>query len=321
MWDIRLEKQNDYDCILGLIVQFAKHKLLDYEMAFMGLWSFSYETKEKSTIGLSIKMNYNPILKQNLDLFHGITMVGTSLINIDYLKYYVNQNISFSPIIISLNAYDCPWSLAYKKYKIDHHIMITGMNKDLFLCVDSYFAENGILLLPFSLLSDWSGDTAIFQLHQSKQLNRDYIQQVINAVDYVKMTNMINHLGMFKAEMTSLETYDNEISNKKNDYYAVPLINKVHRMSTSRKCFLRGLQYICNNLGHRDLFEKSICSFESCINSYMVLENTIIRQMLKQTVDKDIIREKIESIIEKEKKNILYMEELSSNLCQYLDSD
>ena len=316
MWNIQPTNKDIFDCFNNLIVSFAESMNTNFETGLIKLWGLYYdEENNNASIGENIYPTPNGDFVDTLKKYHGINIISHKIDDKNELLNFVEKNISLSPIIVSMDIYNCPWTNLYLKYNYNHCILINDMLKDCFICIDFNVKNN--VKLPFSELINWKGDVMTFEVIKIEETSSYiYIDEIENAVLFNKK-NLIKSLNQIKKAFLQYDTLENDITKYGDDFYAVPLIKKLKRLSDDRLCFVIGLEHICKKINlNRDDLNIILRGFTDCSQLYDQLKMIIIKCFLLNNTNYKKITKIIDDIIDCEAMNISALEKMLISIKQ-----
>jgi hypothetical protein len=304
MWEIR-PTSGKYDCFLGPIVSYAESFKIDYEVGLLTGWGFycsqdSYVPKHNG-IGL---INI-------LEKIHGIFLDRCTFKNEYELIKLLTEKLPKSPVMISVDAIDCPWCLTYKKYNMFHYILVLGIQEETLYCVDSYFASNGILQWNISQKS-WAGECIDFRVEKVNPKKEDYLSYINNAIDYVKKSNMICELKKYRDILVTKDSFAEEIYFYNNDYYAMPIFISLQHIYMRRYNNATAIKYIGKKLSEEDFFCEAADAFVKSGHCYEAMKSILIKQIITNRIIPSKIQESMNKIIEAESSTLEIMERITN---------
>ena len=295
MWNVTPTQNNLYDCFFGSIVSFAESYELDFEMSLLGMWGF----RSDKAIDHLITQNCLRLLAEN----HGLFIQETSLQNFSQLLNFITENIHMSPIIVSIDAINCPWCLTYQKYHFEHFILIVDLKVNSFMCVDSYFSDVNVNEIGFEQFKDWKGTT--YQINRKLESLTEASTHKLYICIYNQLleTNMLKTLQTFLYGIISEKLIEHINQSYDADLYAIPLIIRLKRLAEDRQCFAKGLEYMKRVKNCIEVDDLIIGSME-CNSRYTALKNIILRQLIQNKPNYKNIFNQCNAIIAQETKNI-----------------
>jgi hypothetical protein len=304
MWEIK-PTSGKYDCFLSPIVSYAESCQIDYEMGLLTGWGFF--CVESVHIPNRIVANLMEIFEK----FHGIFLEKYRFTNKRALIQLLERRLFDGPVMISVDAIDCPWCLTYKKYSMYHYILVLEIQDEMLYCVDSYFSSEGFLKWDISQKS-WAGDFITFRIEKTTPTKEDYLYHINNAVDQVKKDNMIGELKKYRDNLMARNAFTEEIRLYRNDYYAMPILIAFQHLYMGRYNNARAIEYIGQKLHEEGLFNPAADAFVKTGHCYEAMKSVLIKQIITNRVIPTKIQEKMNDIIEAESMAIELLERVTN---------
>lgn len=305
MWDIHLTQKDLFDCFFGLVVSYAESYNLHYESSLLGTWGFRIDKKNDKIIS----NNCLKLLSKN----HGIEVTERSLSGFNELYDFVNNKIKDTPIIVSIDAIDCSWCISYRKYHIDHFILVVDIKQDSFMCVDSYFSGETVNQINFNNFIEWSGTAHPICSIGYKNITPPKLSIFKEIHNQIIDTNMISNLYAFLNEIIERKAVETCHENYILDLYATPLIIRLKRLAEDRMCFIKGLMYM-NGFYNNKNIEDLISNIKTISNLYTAFKNKILKQIMLNRPKYNYLSEQFQIIIEQEQKSMEILNVIISQL-------
>lgn len=163
------------------------------------------------------KLNFIGQLKN----YYGISYRKLEKYTISMLTELVYQKTEQErlPIIFAIDTYNVPWSLYYQQMHFKHFLIVYGMEKKSFLCIDP------IAQSPFYTLS-FTGEVIqhlsnILTVHRHEQ-QIPYEKAVRKSLCSISVEQMHRGLTRFKKALLSIENIDDHINLKGNNLWLCP---------------------------------------------------------------------------------------------------
>jgi len=304
MWEIK-PTSGKYDCFLGPIISYAESCQIDYELGLLTGWGFF--CAESVYVPIRIGINLIEILEN----IHGIFLDRNQFTNKHELFRLLEKGLLNGPVMISVNAIDCPWCLTYEKYSMHHYILVLGMQDDILCCIDSYFTSDGVLKWDISQKS-WAGDFFTFRIERTTPKKEDYLYHLNNAIDHVKKNNMIEELKKYRDNLMAKDSFTEEIRLYNNDYYAMPILIAFQHLYMARYNNARAIEYIGQKLHEEESFAPAADAFVKTGKCYEAMKSILIKQIITNKVIPTKIQEKMNDIIEAESMAIELLEKFTN---------
>lgn len=237
------------NCIEDIFSTLLKWRNRDITFIFSNSWSFSFKKIETTNtlLGYRVDIYRNGFkqLEDTLKEYYGIIVKWNKIANCNDILLFAAEEIEKGqPIGISLDAFWCPWNKGYNKYNALHYCLVTGIQNEQLVCVDSYLSSkrellslkdycncyNHYLTITFASTSNCYDWKTIIKDAVVKALGRD---DFIN--DFDKMREFANEIKNYKNISNEFAGYD--------DVGFAPIIPKINSISYGRKNFAKILQY------------------------------------------------------------------------------
>lgn len=304
MWEIK-PTSGKYDCFFGPIVSYAESFKIDYEVGLLTGWGF-YCLRDSYVPG------HNGIgLIDILEKVHGIFLERCEFTNKQELIKLLEEKLLNGPVMISVDAIDCPWCLTYEKYSMFHYILVVGVQDETLYCVDSYFSSEGILQWKINQKS-WAGNCISFRAKKANPKKEDYLYQINNAINHVKKSNMIEELEKYRDRLMEKDSFTEEICLYNNDYYAMPILIAFQHIYMKRYNNAAAIKYIGKKLGEEDLFNEATDAFVKSGRCYEAMKSILIKQIITNRILPPKIQENMNKIIETELSTLEIMERIKN---------
>lgn len=303
MWQIK-PTSGKYNCFLGPIVSYAEGFQINYEVGLLAEWGFS--CRNDSFVPYNNGIDLNEILER----IHGIFLEKYNFINKNELFHFLKEELPNGPLMISINAIDCPWCLTYDKYSMFHYILVTEMQDEILYCVDSYFSSEGVIKWDISQNS-WSGNCIIFKTKKVDPKKEDYLYYLNKVIDTVKKNNMIDELKIYRDRLMKKDSFDEEIYFYHNDYYAMPILIAFQHIYMNRYNKAVAIKYIGQKLYQEDLFAPAAEKFIKTGQCYETMKSILIKQIVMNKVIPLKIQEKMNDIIKSESMALELLEKIT----------
>jgi len=302
MWEIK-PTPGKYNCFLGPIVSYAEGFKIDYEAVLLTGWGFA--CAENSYVPYQNGINLYEILEK----IHGIFFERCEFTNKHELLQLLEQSLPNGPVMISVDAIDCPWCLTYEKYSMFHYILILGMQDETLYCIDSYFTSEGVLKWDIKQKS-WEGNCITFRTEKVMPKKEDYLNLINSAIEHVKKSSMINELKKYCDILMKKDSFADEMCLYHNDYYAMPILIAFQHLYMRRYNNSDAINYIGQKLHEEDLFNPAAEAFVKAGNCYEKMKSILLKQIIINKVIPAKIQEKMNDIIEAETRSLELLEKI-----------
>lgn len=149
--ELVFERKDGLSCVEFLYKAVAQYYSMDYELAFIDAWSFSYDM----STGVAISNEGNR--EMNLQKYHGIKVLSSILEGQENIVQRIKLLLAEKKMcMMRTDLYYIPWSASnYKKRHLNHAILITDVTHDGFFCYD--FIQTKGEILPFDHIPNQVG--------------------------------------------------------------------------------------------------------------------------------------------------------------------
>ena len=142
-------KKAQCDCLTATAYSIISNLGKNYISMFALFWGFQYYSKGGKPFdecfdrgGLIHTSDYDLCKITGVETQHKIN-TGSSDIMKSIIENYTDNG---RPIAIQLDAFNCPWNIAYKKVHFNHYILTLGYESGLLLCQDPFCYINKVEL-------------------------------------------------------------------------------------------------------------------------------------------------------------------------------
>ena len=242
-----------FSCHQILLATYASYQKRDYEMIFAESWGFKYE-KDDHNFGTSLHPGYQNRRKLLFEKFHGIKIKEVQYTNRKNLIDLIKSILPYSPIILYHNAYNCPWNISYRRNRIDHYILINGIDERIgCLYVLDPFSTKDENTIDINSVGQDNGSIYIFETMQINPLQtKEYHAEITNTLNHMENTKFFHNLSNFYDDFQ--DCFEEVVMSEYTDIYAIPLILNLSRISYQRHCYCIFL----NKMVEKDLIDSLV---------------------------------------------------------------
>jgi len=306
MWKIK-PTSGKYNCFSGPIISYAEGFNIDYQVGLLTGWGFV--CSDNSYVPTQNGILLGKILKQ----IHGIFLDKCEFSNKNELLQLLSNELPIAPVMISVDAIDCPWCLTHGKYSMLHYLLILGMKNEIIYCIDSYFPSDGVVKWDISKKS-WAGECITFKTEKVAPEKKDYIFQLNNVIEHVRRSDMINELIKYRDTLVRKDSFSEEISLYHNDYYAMPILIAFQHLYMHRYNNASAIKYIGEKLHKEELFSPAVDAFIKTGNCYEKMKSSLIKQIITNKLLPTKIQENMNAIIESETTALEILEKIVNSI-------
>lgn len=305
----QIENANAYNCLLVSVATLAKYFGRNYHMISGSDWKLRYAMSVGSKrIGEQIDVVSQVDAAYRAMQFHGFTW---ELVEFD--ECHINADTGcfkeFTyPFLGSVDLYYSKWSKFYQRYHFLHYLIICDYNcKDrTYTCMDPYFNYARYKIskedLFFSL--DRCGKLTFSELPIKSV--EDYIKAIREDIILVDTDNKnYTNIKQLASDICTKMDIHYEFDEFKNDLYAVPIMDRIRKVTMHRNSYTCMLDYVCKKFELEYLLDAS-----SLIKQSVILWKTIQGKLLKTYLtdsmsrDRKIISKMLRQIADIEKQAV-----------------
>lgn len=233
--NINIPKNNLYTCSEYPIVLFLKYINRYSDLLWCSSLNFSLNDFS-DYIGIDSDQDVQWLLESLYNIYN-IKINHTSIQDFSSIQREIcNQLNKGTPVIVFINAYWCPWLMAYKKgKKTPHYIMISGMTEQAFVCNDMMIDTSEYL--PFQDFREGAQELITFEVLPYKQQECiDIMKHVLNALLRIRneKNDIYTNMNIFANSMHESFDIHNSIQGYEPYKYA-PLFTWLKGISTARE--------------------------------------------------------------------------------------
>ena len=295
------------NCFYSLIPMIEDYYKLDLSIIYSHSWNFTLTDTKEEILGTRIK----PFLWDNIVSPFMPLLCGLDLQKNDFLDFCeLNDVIEFelnhkNPVILSTDAFCCPWTKFYNDVHYHHHILIIGYKKDTNELIGYDSLSNDKLIFDMKILKDYF--CGIYHFQKSKT-NAQLTPNIIISDIVEKNKTMLDELARFQNLINNLDIEYEKQSIDNVD--KIPLILRLDEICKLRKNYTKVINVLATMKFEKsytqlnDLFLELSKEWEKCKLHFvkLFLSN---RNKLKGN-----ITETLSAIIENEKHAVSIMKEL-----------
>lgn len=298
-WEINSPRKEKYDCYIGCIVSYVESLGLDYHPVLLSLWAFRNDKTQDELI--------NARLKKLLAKYCGIGMQKHSIANAGNLKKFVESNLKNSPILLSINSYECFWSDSYHKYKFDRYIVIVGLKESELLCVDFNDPKPEPFLIPIEMLNELAITVEVFvkfAASTSKMDSTAFFEELKNTNHDICKSKMLFYIDQFCHKAFAPHAF-NECIQYGFEFKNIPLLIQLQRISDDRLAFANTLCIYSHFAPDFCIpLEKKLKEAAKIIDN---TKNVIMKQILVNNLNSIAAQRMFKKFIDIEAENVDYL--------------
>ena len=258
-----------FDSAISAILYNSVPSYLDLYYLF---WGFIYTSKGISNIKLSERFMVGGLHLQLNDFYNslfGMKIYEHPKENVSFFLNAVQQetNRGFA-LILSIDTYDCPWNVGYRKLHLEHFVVITGWNEEerTLLCHDAFCGIDAVDLPVAQLLSMHYIRFFTYRFQQECIQMKSGISLLSQAAEhYAYKEKTYDNLLAFSQEIAFANLYDQLSSQDMTLLCLDPFFIKFKGVVASRK----NLYYaVCNVKDTQVRSLMDVCAFQNLCKGY-----------------------------------------------------
>lgn len=240
-------KDRGYSCREAAFSLVANNMGFGYEMIMLGKYAFEFVVND---IDESIGSSIYPYCQRNvsgLKLFHGLRykMIENGPQNPDAIRKLLDIKI---PVLVSLDLFDCPWCASYQKHHFGHWCVVDKYDKSMRngVCHDIYIGKKDIEVDLLDLMNH-AKSCGILELYENDTAKISYRDQLYKDVEFYIDNDSIAKMNALLKYFTDRFDLDNELRGAQDNYYIIPISDKIKVISERRKAYAYMLEYVADN--------------------------------------------------------------------------
>lgn len=277
------------DCFENAIYSILNWKFNEYEMGFIGLWSFPYNYTEQSDI-LGDKLNSDTSEEslKNLSEYYGTDLIIHKKEAIEHPYDNIKKEISNNlPVVLFLDTYYCHWHMDYHSRHKSHFCTVVGIDKNGdFVCVDSMTKNSKNLILCYDDFSNGCGDMITFKFSKRKTSDIDLksiLSGCIKNLGLFTADNAFKNMRYFAKRLENSSDISNEFKGYKN-LWETPLCKNIDIMC-GRRVQMRKLMEYLEGVYCDDILPAMIEQFSAISYKWTVLRTVFYKTMITKGAD------------------------------------
>lgn len=226
---------------------------------------------------------------------YGIVINEQYLDDVEMLRHYIRENLKSSPILVEMDAYDCPWNKGYHLLHQKHFFLVIDYNATENSCIvsDSYCSEQ---LIHFYLnkLLEWHGCVSVFIHTDDKENLFDEKSTYLSIAQQHLQHDYIQDIEMMRYHILDTLT---EILGKIGG--TAPLDSTFYTIQTiayQKVAYTEYLSLCQEQLGEVKL-NKLKQDYLRMAKKYEELKILLIKHSIINKIDKDAISSKFDQLI------------------------
>ncbi len=276
-------KKAQCDCLAATAYSVISNLGKNYINVFALFFGFEYCPNPKMPFdecfdrgGLIHTSDYNLSKITGVEIQHQIN-TGTLDDMKSIIKKYTQNG---RPVAIQLDAFNCPWNIAYQKVHFNHYILTLGYKDEILLCQDPFCYINNIELDP-KIQSYIGRDYYIYNICEKKDMLPEEQKMILKeAVQYYIMTQTHNKILQFASDLIGQTDYFFNIQ-LQNPVIINPFFIKLKSLVSDRLNFLLFLEDISAVMP--DQFTALVNDFRKITklwqDTYLLMIKTMMREI------------------------------------------
>lgn len=284
----RIDNESAYNCIHISVATIAKYYGRDYQMISGGNWALQYEAN-KERIGQCMDVVNEVDVCKRVERFHGFSWI---------MLPFDRQNIDLNtgsfhdfnyPFLGNFDLYYSPWSEVYQKHHFFHCLIILGydVQTDQYTCLDPYLKYKVFSTSSQDLFSGMNRCGKVVLTNPIQNLSSyDYWQYIQDDMQLVNC-NKTNFLNIHKLadDIENRMDIHCEFDEFKSDLHAVPILDRIRKISLSRHAYAWMLDYVYKVTGSNGLDRASNLLLDG-VTLWKIIQARLTKQYLSGMDDK-----------------------------------
>ena len=310
---IQLERviQRPLSCLDDVIATIAGYHNREFRGIFYTRWNFDFKINDDTlTVGDKISIPFKneiPILEK----FYGIAINEIYFNSYqELLEIIKKETDNKRPVIVSFDAYECPWDEFYQLVHNNHLCIALGVNTEEVIMCDPYFL---IRKEKISLSQYQKGYKYCF-LSNIQEYQIQFSELEIQFKDYLEQVNVC-----FDKIRTFADFFETNFNPKieldgEEHYYSTKLYTQLNIIIWNRWMFVIFLQYLNENTSK---------NFNEIVSDFKVLTNlwNVVRTMIAKIFYMKDTKNTINRVAERIRSIALLEEEIHKKILQVYDKD
>ncbi len=236
-----------YQCALSVVLEYYKRKYYMFSLSKLG---YCYKKTDNEIIGNSIDRSQRVSIDEALLTYHGIT-IKNHFFSKESIDNIISCNLRDNkPIIVKMDLFWLVWDPFCQKYHFPHYILNVGYDAytDKYIWIDPYISSE----LRFVGIDEiYIGIQKIKTIEFTDKLQKQNLyyalyKDVCCYLDKSQEDNLYNTLILSK-DIQNVFDLDRERGFYGDDIYAIPIMNNIREIYTSRMSYSLMLSQIDQN--------------------------------------------------------------------------
>lgn len=311
--NIMLDEIKCMNCFQTAYAPICIENEVDPSIMFLWGWGFAYEKKDRKIYN-NLKFSYSMDTLEYLDKYAGLQIeeIGGQNQGDDLLEILSDVLDKKLYVVAGMDAFYCPWNLAYQKMHTDHFVNIVGVDfgKKILVCRDWFYDTETMFELPTECFEGIFSVKKIERKKIEKSQQEQVIFELVKA--YKEPSDIVPNYDMFMEDIMKIEDIADLFEN------ANPKICEVLIRTRECKQYREGILHFLQNTAcqkrYNHYYESMLENFDVLQRTWSKLVNLFLKACVKNDVEK--YKDKLGSII----KNIGELEYETWLLCKnYLE--
>lgn len=281
---IKKEHYNCFDCVIASLAQAWN---FEFRLMYANHWGFKYKPyneMEDLSFGARLKPGWNGVPKTLLKKNHGLYLKWHKMNCCEDTLNLLSKELSENrPVAIYIDAFFCPWNLAYGKYHIDHVCLVINIDeqKKILKCIDPFSSDKIEYLYLDSHVKYIDKCCTILLKNNTKALI-DWKMVFLKSIS--RQFSMNNNIGSFKMMHKFAEDLSKYLNIEKElsgceDIFAAPIIIRLKQIQASRQNFADLIGYI-SEVNHITQLEVFRNRFLKLSDEWTTVRNLLVRAFM-----------------------------------------
>jgi hypothetical protein len=308
MWNLDLSQITSNNCYDSMIYSILNHQNYDSRIANLSCFSSVYYDKDSNQ--LFRKSQINKFLEDVLNI--KIVFSDQNIVEYDVINQ-INNNLSYAPIGVYSDPYDCNWAPGYQKLHFKHFFLIVEniKNKKQYLCADIYFKDIGYFKLGYEDLLNIYDSIVTFRFPNNCLLDKNklYCYLINNFIipdSFSQNEQKKQLIQLFTQRLTPEDIIGEDINQ------SIILLN-LDWIAEDKRNFTIGLQ-LFDEYTQSDLFKTLSPALQNLRDDFILLKSLMIKYALTNTKKIERILGIIDQIFDLDMKVIKTMQYALKNI-------
>ena len=132
MWNITPKSKAYFTCRQCQLVNYIEYMNKDPRTLFQISHGYRYKPVSSQLASCIFYSDQDRDVMKNT---YGIVINEQHLDDVEMLRHYIRENLKSSPILVEMDAYDCPWNKGYHLLHQKHFFLVVDYNTTEDYCI------------------------------------------------------------------------------------------------------------------------------------------------------------------------------------------